>query len=464
MSVQFLKLIRPLHKIGNIYPKRNLSSFLFVQSKDASKTPSILQPQLEYLFNQDEIGKVKDSLKARNLFEEDTALLSHQYQQILELKSEIQRLENARLEIASETQEILLLGKKNEVESLRQKGKQIRLDIKSVSNKLKELEDTFVPKLLTLPNILHPTVPLATCEIQQTSDLNLPVFEFPPKSHVELGTKLGYLKFSNVDSGTCYTLGRLAALDLAVLDYFSSKFSQNGFTRFSNPDICKAVVLEGCGIDVNNPLLSFHLDGDKQTVDSSIYRLIGSASLPSFCAYYAKHAVRNMDLPLKHFATGRYYSPNLPTGTENTGLFNSKQSSQLYFYMAHSGQEAETTYKDTLDILLKCFNRLDVHYRVVNVCASKLLRLESRRTEIQMWSTSLKTYVPVSGVSDYGTSIAKRLWMCYVEKKKYGFTHTVCGNAVTTPTFLGCLIENLQTRNGDFEIPTVLQSCITKFS
>ena len=87
---------------------------------------------------------------------------------------------------------------KSKDKSLFAKSKEISSDIDKITDQQKKIKLDLDKILSNIPNIPHPDVPNGKSEndnIEITKSGQIPKFDFNPKSHYELGEKLGMLDF-----------------------------------------------------------------------------------------------------------------------------------------------------------------------------------------------------------------------------------------------------------------------------
>lgn len=315
-------------------------------------------------------------------------------------------------------------------------------NIKKLKVPLWSAEEAAIIEVLKLPNSLHP----------QTPDSNKILYTHlsPPtckKDHLKIGKELGLIDFKKNEN--YYLKGDAAVFELGAKFYFNNVLKKNNFVQFSNPDFVKSVIVEGCGLDHTDSDRTFilHHNEDSEVNGDSRLHLTGGGSLCSFLAYYAKNILYAKVLPLRYFAMGRQY---VPSPVEEDSLLHVSQSSVVQMFGAtKTAEELDVTLNGTIDLLKSVYGDLGYHFRLSLVSADKLMMWESLRVIVEMYSTSLDTYVEVANVSISGDFISKRLMLTYVENKQHFFPHIVSGTILNVPKFLACVME----QDGDFCVP-----------
>lgn len=233
----------------------------------------------------------------------------------------------------------------------------------------------------------------------------------------------------------------------------------NHFQPFSNPHICKSLVIEGTAKDIDDPKHVFLLNNSNQT-DELDFHLVGGSSLSSFCAYFAKSVISAEELPFGAVTMGRSYTPR-DADDQTYGLYRASQSSDVSFFLSDADDHIETMYTKCVETLEKAYNKLGLHFQTVICGASRLDAAESSRTEIQLWSPYFQKYFPVAFVSSLDDYISKRLLIYYTENEKGSgkYLNLIYGRAIATPAVLASMVENAQ--NSDFDVPLCLKPYLT---
>ncbi|XP_072934465.1 serine--tRNA synthetase-like protein Slimp [Epargyreus clarus] len=300
-----------------------------------------------------------------------------------------------------------------------------------------------IVETLKIPNILHPSTP---------DGENKVIFEYLSKptkvmNHLEVGRDLNLLNFTKNEN--YYLKSDAAIFELGAKFYFSQALKENNFVQFSNPDFVKSIIVEGCGedhTDADSTFILHHNEDTKMNIDSRLH-LTGAGSLFSFFAYHAKNVLHGKVLPLKYFAMGRNYKPS---PEDEDCLFHVSQASVIQiFEVTKSADDLENLLQEVSEVVKKCYKDLGYHFRLSILPADKLYMWESLRVAIEMYSTSLNSYVEVGNISVSGDFISKRLMYTYTEDKESRFPHILSGTLLNVPKFLACVLE----QDSDFVLP-----------
>lgn len=371
-----------------------------------------------------------------------------------DLKNKRNELEEKKMEVGNELTNLFKNNPTDKnIEKLKIQSSLLKENIKKLKVPFWSAEEAAIVESLKLPNVLHPKTPSQENKI-------IFLYKTPPdneKHHLKLGQDNNLIKFTNKEN--YYLKGDAAIFELGAKFYFSKMLKDNGFIQFSNPDFVKSLVIEGCGHDHTNPSHTFiihHNEDSKVNVDNRLH-LTGGGSLFSFLAYYAKNVLHSNALPLKYFSMGRQYNP---AHDEEIGLFNVSQSSVIsMFIVSRNDKECDTILEETIEMIKNIYSKIGYPYRLSIVSAENLQMWESLRVSIEMYSTSLKSYIEIGNISVSGDFISKRLMFTYTDQKQSKYPHIISGTILNVPMFLGCVLE----QNAEFSLPsefTVNNWCI----
>lgn len=418
------------------------NSALFINGVKATETFVYVTPHVEF----------PEQIKNKNIIQEhlvkrksniDLHRIENLWTVYQELKKRKHEFETKKDEISKE------LGKVIKTKPDSDLTKQLQIQISLVKDNIRKLksplysaEEAAMVEALKLPNALHFLTP----------NENKIIFTYstPPtckKDHLKIGTDLNIIKFKKNEN--YYLKGDAALFELGAKFYFNKTLKKNNFVQFSNPDFVKSVIVEGCGEDHTDPDKSFilhHNDESKANVDNRLH-LTGGGSLTSYFAYLAKNVIPPKAFPLKYFSMGRQY---VPAPSEEDSLFHVSQSSVVQLFGAMKNEtDLDIALQELINILKETYSQFGYHFRLSYASADKLAMWESLRVIVEMYSSSLNSYVEIANVSASGDFISKRLMLTYIENKQTKFPHVISGTILNVPKLLGCVLE----QDCEFSVP-----------
>jgi seryl-tRNA synthetase len=337
-----------------------------------------------------------------------------------------------------------------------EKGKELKQKLEQLEAQLTPVEEEFDRLIKEVPNITPDDTPLggeeASQEVKKWGDINAKDFE--PKDHLSWAEERGLLDFergAKVAGAKFYFLkGPLVELELAVSQLGMELAKKHGFTPMMVPHLVNTRTLEGAG---------FSARGDEKQiykVEDEDLNLIATAEIP-MTGYHADEILGK--LPLQYAGLSPAYRVEGGAyGKYNRGLFRTHQFNKLELYVFCKPEESEGWHQKIVALEEEFCQQLEIPYRIVRIAAGDLGAPAYKKFDIEYWSPIDKTYrelMSCSNVTDYQ---ARRLNIRY--KKADGenqFVHTLNGTLAAMSRIPIALIENLQDKNGQVQIPKALR-------
>jgi seryl-tRNA synthetase len=145
-------------------------------------------------------------------------------------------------------------------------------------------------------------------------------------------------------------------------------------------------------------------------------------------------------------------------GKDTRGLIRNHQFDKVelvrFSRMEDSLSELELLTKHAEEVL----KRLELPYRVVNVCGGDLGQPQIQKFDIETWMPSRKNYGETHSASRFHEFQARRLNMRYRDQNgEVRVCHTLNNTVAASVRMLIALIENHQRRDGTVYIPPPLR-------
>ncbi len=346
-----------------------------------------------------------------------------------------------------------------ELKELLAMNEKLSQEVKIYENKLKEAEVLQNSALMNLPNIPHSSVP----DGNSTDDNEFvreygekPNFSFTPKSHDEIGNTLGIFDFERASkiAGSRFALykGVGAQLERALINFMLNMHTnENNYTEWMTPYMVNKKSMTGTG-----QLPKFEEDLFK--VDNTDYYLIPTAEVP-LTNIHREEVLTNEILPLKYTAyTPCFRSEAGSYGQDTKGLIRQHQFNKVELVrICHPKNSYEELEKLTIDAegILK---KLDLHYRVMNLCTGDLGFSAAKTYDLEVWLPSQNTYREISSCSNFEDFQSRRSQIRYkpAQDSKPEFVHTINGSGLAVGRTLVAILENYQNQDGSVSIPEVL--------
>ena len=342
------------------------------------------------------------------------------------------------------------------IEEMRQVGD----EIKRLEQEAATLEAATHRHLLELPNLPHPDVPPG---LGEEDNLVLrtwgdpPSFDFTPLPHWELGESLGIIDFQRGVklSGTRFFVltGAGAKLERALINWMLDlHVKEHAYKEVYLPAMVKQEVMEGSG---NLPKFANNLYHD----DEDDLWLIPTAEVP-LTGLHRDEILPPGSLPLNYTAyTPCFRREKAAAGKDTRGIKRVHQFDKVEMYKLvepeSSAAELVRLVADAEDVC----QRLELPYRVVELCAGELGFASARSYDIEMWAAGCSEWLEVSSCSNCGDFQARRAGIRYRPGPGAhpAFVHTLNGSGLALPRVVIAILENCQRRDGSVVIPRVLR-------
>ncbi|MEQ1851755.1 MAG: serine--tRNA ligase [Chthoniobacteraceae bacterium] len=314
--------------------------------------------------------------------------------------------------------------------------------------------------LLGIPNLPHPQCPVgadpsANPVVREWG--KKPEFAFAPKSHVDLGEKLGLFSFERAtkiagSAFVCY-LGAGARLERSLINFLLDvQTKEHGYTEVHPPFLVNPEALTG-----TTQLPKFE-DQLYRCERDGLY-LAPTAEVP-VTNLHREEILKIEQLPIRYAA----YTPCFrreagAAGLGTRGLIRMHQFDKVELVKIcrpeHSMAELETLTADAERIL----QALGLHYRVIELCTGDLGFGSSKTYDIEVWAPGQGSYLEVSSCSNFGDYQARRMALRFKDDAgKNQFCHTLNGSGTALARLYVAILENYQQADGTIAVPERLRS------
>ncbi|XP_020817589.1 serine--tRNA synthetase-like protein Slimp [Drosophila serrata] len=413
-------------------------SALYITGDKANENYVTLQPYLDFKETFTDSESLERSIASRGLDIRLESVLG-KYQRYQTYHNQLVKVSEERETVTKRLKELTKAGADAEqLEELKERGKSLRNDLKSLKQALYPIEDDFIHDYLILPNRLHAQCPTGD-EEKLLYRHRLPSCGTEPKTSSHLAIK-DLIHF--VDNNRYYLMEHAAHFDVNAMQSLARYFVKHGdFIQTANPDFVRCVLLEANA----TPMDDYYLVKEEhlQNKINTAY-LTGGAAFESYLGAMTKLCIYPSVLPLRYVCCGRSYSraeaklygpdPNLYTATQT----NAVQS----FVATQTSDEADVEMEQILSLTIDFYKALDIPFRIAYAPAATLTPAESLRAVIEVYAPSLQRYVCVGRISNYGDFVSKRILFSTRRGKNYDFLHLVGGPVLYTSRLIAALLEH----------------------
>jgi seryl-tRNA synthetase len=388
----------------------------------------------------------------------------HELDALLELdrrrRALIYETESLKARRSARSQEIRKITGPQERETAVAEMRELGNHIGELETAVNTLEKAFQRRLLEVPNLPHPRVPVGRDEQENVivrAVGELPPFTFPPKPHWELGEGLGIIDFERgvkLSGSRFYVLkGPGARLQRALISWMLDLHVQeHGYTEIYPPAMVKEECLVGTG---NLPKFGENLYHDSE----EDFWFVPTAEVP-VTNLYRDEVFEPGRLPIYHVAyTPCFRREKMSAGRDVRGIKRGHQFDKVEMvkFVAPETSDAE------LDSLVanaeEVCRRLGIPHRVVQMCTGDLSFVAAIKYDVEVWAPGCQEWLEVSSCSNFCDFQARRARIRYrpAAGAKPELVHTLNGSGLGLPRTLIAVLETYQQADGSVAIPPVLR-------
>ena len=374
------------------------------------------------------------------------------------VKKEADDLRANRNKISKQIGALMGQGKREEAEEVKKQVTAASDHLAELEEKEKDLEERIKKIMMTIPNIIDPSVPIGkddseNVEVQKFGDPVVPDFEIP--YHTEIMERFNGIDLDSArrvaGNGFYYLMGDIARLHSAVIAYARDFMIDRGFTYCVPPFMIRSDVVTGVMSFAEMDAMMYKIEGeDLYLIGTSEHSMIGK---------FIDQIIPEEELP----KTLTSYSPCFRKekgahGLEERGVYRIHQFEKQEMIVVCKPEESKMWFDKLWQNTVDLFRSLDIPVRTLECCSGDLADLKVKSLDVEAWSPRQKKYFEVGSCSNLGDAQARRLKIRVNGKdgKKY-LAHTLNNTVVAPPRMLIAFLENNLNADGSVSIPKALQ-------
>jgi len=333
-------------------------------------------------------------------------------------------------------------------------------ELDAAKSTLDEVQSQLNDMLMSMPNILHESVPAGKSE-----DDNIEVrkwgepgqFDFEPKDHVDLGAPNDWLDFEMAAkiTGSRFVVmhGAMAKLHRALIQFMLDLHSsEHGYEEVYVPYMVNADSLKGTG-----QLPKFEEDLFGLTGDSSYY-LIPTAEVP-VTNIARDEIIDAKKMPVKYTAhTPCFRSEAGSYGRDTRGMIRQHQFEKVEMVQMVKAEDSWDALEELTGHAEKVLQKLNLPYRVLTLCGGDTGFSAAKTYDLEVWLPGQQAYREISSCSNFMDFQARRMGARWrnPETGKPELLHTINGSGLAVGRTLVAVLENYQQSDGSIKVPEAL--------
>ena len=359
--------------------------------------------------------------------------------------------------ISGEIGKLMREKKVEEANACKKEANEINAELKDIAIKEEELGKELKKKMMVIPNIIDPSVPIGkddseNVELKKFLEPRVPEFEIP--YHLDIMEKVNGIDLDSArkvaGNGFYYLMGDIARLQSAVLTYARDFMIDKGFTYCIPPFMIRSNVVTGVMSFAEMEAMMYKIEGeDLYLIGTSEHSMIGKF-------------IDTINAKDKLPYTLTSYSPCFRKekgahGIEERGVYRIHQFEKQEMIVVCEPEDSMNWFEKLYQYTVELFVSMNIPVRTLECCSGDLADLKVKSIDVEAWSPRQKKYFEVGSCSNLGDAQARRLGIRIKGEKGNYFAHTLNNTVVAPPRMLIALLENHLQEDGSINIPEVLR-------
>lgn len=402
---------------------------------------------------------VREMLKKRNMtdFPIDELIMLHRLRGELITKTQnLRRKKN----LLSETIASKKKSKQDDATFELGEMKQVSALLDQTESEATQIEVKFNQLMMTLPNLLHETVPVGKDEkdnvvVRQNGEIMRPSFN--PKDHIDLATTLDLLDLSRaakVSGARFYFLkNELVKMNQALINFALDFLLERNYTLIQPPYMIRKEPMVGSVIlnDFEDVIYKIEDEEDLYMIGTSEHAIAGM---------HMDEILEGIKLPIRYAGFSSCFRKEAGAhGRDMKGIFRVHQFEKVEQFIYCRPEESWIEHERMLALSEEFFKQLGIPYRVMLLCSGDMGKISAKTYDIEAWMAGQNAYREIVSCSNCLDYQARRLGIRFRDKtnEETRLVHTLNSTLVATERTMVAILENFQTEKGSVEVPNVLQ-------
>jgi seryl-tRNA synthetase len=400
---------------------------------------------------------VREMLKKRNMtdFPIDELIMLHRLRGELITKTQMLRRQKNLLS------ESIASKKKSKQDATFELGemKQVSALLDQTESEATQIEVKFSQLMMTLPNLLHETVPVGKDEkdnlvVRQNGEIMRPSFNL--KDHIDLATTLDLLdlnRAAKVSGARFYFLkNELVKMNQALINFALDFLLERNYTLIQPPYMVRKEPMVG------SVILNDFEDVIYKIEEEDLY-MIGTSE-HAIASMHMDEILEGIKLPIRYAGFSSCFRKEAGAhGKDMKGIFRVHQFEKVEQFIYCRPEESWREHERMLALSEEFFKQLGIPYRVMLLCSGDMGKISAKTYDIEAWMAGQNAYREIVSCSNCLDYQARRLGIRFRDKtnEETRLVHTLNSTLVATERTMVAILENFQTEKGSVEVPKVLQ-------
>ena len=352
---------------------------------------------------------------------------------------------------------------KSKDKSLFEKSKKISIAIEKITKEQNVVKKNLEEILSTIPNIPHADVPKGQSEndnVEVKKFGEIRQFDFKPKSHYDLGEKLGMLDFDLATKTTgsrfVFVKDKFALLERAISNFMlDTHILKNGYKEISPPLLASENSMYGTG-----QLPKFENDQFEIKLDDGAERKFLIPTAEVILTNIVKNKIIDLSsFPMRFVASTPCFRKEAGSyGKDTKGMIRQHQFYKVEMVSIVEENKCLEELERMTDCATGILDLLELPYRKMILCSGDMGFSAEKTYDIEVWLPSENKYREISSCSSCSTFQSVRMKSRYKDKNnEMKYAGTLNGSGLAVGRTLIAILENYQQKDGSITIPKILR-------
>ena len=347
----------------------------------------------------------------------------------------------------------------NDASELLHEMGEISKKLDELENLRKTVDENYHNLSFSIPNMIHDSVPKGADESfnkQVRTWGETPKFDFEVKDHIDLGLKLDIVDLERASKTAgarfYYLKGGLVKLGQALTAFALDFISEKNYNLIQPPYMINRQSMEGAVIADDFEDVIYKVQ------DEDLF-LIGTSEHAIASMHYDE-ILEGANIPLRYASISPCFRKEAGAhGKDQKGIFRVHQFEKIEQFIFCRPEESWNEHEKMIQTTEEFYKKLDIPYRLMLLSSGDMGKVSAKTYDIEAWMAGQNAYREIVSCSNCLDYQSRRLKIRFREKSNEDtkYMHTLNSTLVAIERTMVSIIENNQTKDGEIEIPKVLQ-------
>lgn len=335
-------------------------------------------------------------------------------------------------------------------------------ELQKLEEAQKKAEEDYRRLSLTLPNLVHESVPVGSDETanrEVTKWGSIPSFDFAARDHIDLTQSLNLVdleRAAKVSGARFYYLkNQLVRLNHGLLQFALDFLTERNYTPVQTPYMINRSSMEGAVIAADFEDVIYKVEGE------DLY-LIGTSE-HALASMHSDEIIEGKALPLRYAGVSPCFRKEAGAhGRDQKGIFRVHQFDKVEQFVFSRPEDSWKEHEKMLANVEEFYQKIEIPYRVMLLSSGDMGKVSAKTYDLEAWMAGQTNYREVASCSNCLDFQARRLKIRFRDRtdEQPQYLHTLNSTLVATTRTMVAILENFQTKDGHISVPKSLQKYV----